>query len=287
MTILQLLFWFIAYSTGIAGLSLAAAAYLRTRTADGKNLFNLLLSFSALVIPAMLINLFEASGFLWSMRQVNFDFLITSFTVAGFWGAIFLTRSFLLRVVPEKGKKSVGRISLILAVSISAAVYLYMAVPAVFFGLLSVGLTGAVLILLPCSAMYSVIAALVKKQSPVHVSAGIVIIAFSLFYSKILPVESFFIFPAFYIGFNGVFISSMFTSLTALPSREPDQDKMGNLGISPREGEVVRLLLLGHSYKEIGEKLYISLPTVQTHVSRIYQKAGVNSKMELLQLFSM
>ena len=55
-------------------------------------------------------------------------------------------------------------------------------------------------------------------------------------------------------------------------------------GISQREEEVIRLLIDGKGYKAIAEDLCISLATVQTHIRNIYRKAGVNSKVELINL---
>lgn len=52
-------------------------------------------------------------------------------------------------------------------------------------------------------------------------------------------------------------------------------------GISEREREIVVLLLDGASYKEIAAKLFIAHETVKSHVTNIYKKAGVGSKMEL------
>jgi DNA-binding CsgD family transcriptional regulator len=51
--------------------------------------------------------------------------------------------------------------------------------------------------------------------------------------------------------------------------------------ISEREREIVVLLLDGYSYREIAERLFIANETVKTHVTNIYRKAGVRSKMEL------
>ncbi len=48
--------------------------------------------------------------------------------------------------------------------------------------------------------------------------------------------------------------------------------------LSERETEVVRLLALGKSNKEIGRALHISPRTVQNHTLRIYQKLGVESR---------
>ena len=52
--------------------------------------------------------------------------------------------------------------------------------------------------------------------------------------------------------------------------------------LSPREYEVMQLLLEGRRYDEIGEALFIAKATVKTYIFRIYQKVGVNSKMQLV-----
>ena len=46
-----------------------------------------------------------------------------------------------------------------------------------------------------------------------------------------------------------------------------DEAQMKKLGISPREYEVLQLMSEGLSNQEIGEKLFISLPTVKTHTT--------------------
>jgi LuxR family maltose regulon positive regulatory protein len=48
--------------------------------------------------------------------------------------------------------------------------------------------------------------------------------------------------------------------------------------LSDRELEVLRLLAAGESYKEVGQKLFLSLNTVQFHVKSIYRKLLVNKR---------
>lgn len=55
-------------------------------------------------------------------------------------------------------------------------------------------------------------------------------------------------------------------------------------GLSVREEEIARALILGRSYQEIAEELFISYGTVKTHVYRIYRKLGVRNKVELVQV---
>ena len=54
--------------------------------------------------------------------------------------------------------------------------------------------------------------------------------------------------------------------------------------LSPREQEVVALVCLGYTNKEIGEKLGISPLTVKAHVSNALRKFGVEKRGQILRL---
>jgi DNA-binding NarL/FixJ family response regulator len=54
--------------------------------------------------------------------------------------------------------------------------------------------------------------------------------------------------------------------------------------ISEREKDILLLLLDGMANKEIAEKLSISVRTVENHLSRIYQKTGTCSRMQVVNL---
>ena len=54
--------------------------------------------------------------------------------------------------------------------------------------------------------------------------------------------------------------------------------------LSAREIEVFRLWATGHTLKYIQEKLYLSPSTVKTHVRHIYDKTGVHSRSEIVEL---
>jgi DNA-binding CsgD family transcriptional regulator len=56
--------------------------------------------------------------------------------------------------------------------------------------------------------------------------------------------------------------------------------------LSPREKDVVRLLLEGLSTSAIADRLNISLHTVRDHLKRLYRKTSVRSRSELLSLLS-
>jgi DNA-binding CsgD family transcriptional regulator len=52
--------------------------------------------------------------------------------------------------------------------------------------------------------------------------------------------------------------------------------------LSGREREIGRLILDGHTHREIGARLYISPKTVEQHVARLRQKLSVASRAELV-----
>lgn len=56
--------------------------------------------------------------------------------------------------------------------------------------------------------------------------------------------------------------------------------------LSPREREVLELLARGYLYKEIAEALHISVPTVNTHIRRIYEKLHVRSRSQAVARFT-
>lgn len=53
--------------------------------------------------------------------------------------------------------------------------------------------------------------------------------------------------------------------------------------LSTREKEVLQWLSKGFSYKEIAEKLFISVETVRTHIRNIYEKLQAGNKIEALR----
>ena len=55
----------------------------------------------------------------------------------------------------------------------------------------------------------------------------------------------------------------------------------GGPALSPRETEVLKLMALGHTNREIGEQLSLSVRTVETHRAHIQQKLGLSSRPDL------
>ena len=75
-------------------------------------------------------------------------------------------------------------------------------------------------------------------------------------------------------------------TVPARPSAEPfapDEGKLRELGITPREHEILRLIAEGLSNREIGARVFISENTVKTHSSRLFDKLGVGRRVQAVQ----
>ncbi len=53
-------------------------------------------------------------------------------------------------------------------------------------------------------------------------------------------------------------------------------------GLSPRQTDIVRHIARGESDKQIANELNISVPTVRTHLDRLFRKFDLNDRLELL-----
>mgnify|MGYP001347244386 CR=1 FL=1 len=62
----------------------------------------------------------------------------------------------------------------------------------------------------------------------------------------------------------------------AAPPVDPELDRL-----TPRERDVLRLLARGYAYKEIAKELFISVKTVETHVSSVLRKTQLSNRYEL------
>lgn len=49
--------------------------------------------------------------------------------------------------------------------------------------------------------------------------------------------------------------------------------------LSPREAEILQLILIGKTNKAIASEIYVSEKTVEFHLANIYDKIGVRTRM--------
>ncbi len=64
------------------------------------------------------------------------------------------------------------------------------------------------------------------------------------------------------------------------PAEEPDEPEEHDL--TPREKEVLDMVVQGASNREIGEKLFLSEKTVKQHMTKILRKLGVRSRSQAI-----
>jgi DNA-binding NarL/FixJ family response regulator len=60
------------------------------------------------------------------------------------------------------------------------------------------------------------------------------------------------------------------------PSFDPELDQL-----TPREREVLRLIARGYTYREIARELFISVKTVESHVSSVLRKLQLSTRHQL------
>ena len=72
------------------------------------------------------------------------------------------------------------------------------------------------------------------------------------------------------------FVLDAFTRHPDSPVHDPELDQL-----TQREREVLRLLARGYAYKEIASQLFISVKTVETHVSSVLRKLQLSNRYEL------
>ncbi len=69
------------------------------------------------------------------------------------------------------------------------------------------------------------------------------------------------------------------------PSDAPVHDPFAPFALTPRQQDVARLLLAAKTRRQIAGELGVSESTVKTHVTELYKKLGINSRVELFRLF--
>jgi Response regulator containing a CheY-like receiver domain and an HTH DNA-binding domain len=64
---------------------------------------------------------------------------------------------------------------------------------------------------------------------------------------------------------------------------KPTSSAAGDADLSQREAEVLRLIALGYSNKEIAAKLELSVKTVETYKKRSVEKLGLRSRVDIVR----
>ncbi len=62
-----------------------------------------------------------------------------------------------------------------------------------------------------------------------------------------------------------------------------DEQRVQQLGITPRELEILQAMAAGHSNREIAERLFVSENTVKTHAARVFDKLSAKRRTQAVQ----
>jgi DNA-binding NarL/FixJ family response regulator len=76
-------------------------------------------------------------------------------------------------------------------------------------------------------------------------------------------------------------VSNLVQYLRTLVQSSSDEARQKKFGLTPRELEIVAAVVAGYSNKEIAEYFKISEDTVKHHLSNIFDKLGVSTRLEL------
>ena len=64
----------------------------------------------------------------------------------------------------------------------------------------------------------------------------------------------------------------------------PDAARLEQLGITPRELDILEAMAAGLSNREIAERLFVSENTVKTHAGRLFDKLAARRRTQAVQL---
>jgi DNA-binding CsgD family transcriptional regulator len=62
-----------------------------------------------------------------------------------------------------------------------------------------------------------------------------------------------------------------------------DESRVQELGITPRELEILEAMAAGFSNREIAERLFVSENTVKTHAARVFDKLSARRRTQAVQ----
>lgn len=303
---LHLFYFFLTFAVGSISLSIAAFIYIKTKYKLARNYLFFYSIFTVLILSETLMLYLQMN-----IPHIRVDTLLFFLAPVGFV-LLFAASWFMHETysVPHALIRNVivGGITLFMVVQHTILGFLQISasqrnsdIPLdwwvyVVYTVIVIG----VLYILGLSLMYSS-----KSEEPFRKK---IMKKDSILYALVLPAvfvdmflrESFpfRLFPLFYCITSIMFTYDFLKYYSVRPVPNPPHpfseegsnqavgdDLFAKYEISPREQEIIQLILQGHTYQKIGETLYISTNTVKTHISNIYAKCGVKSRYELMVLF--
>lgn len=286
------IYYLSAYSSGIIALIFSVFLYLNRKNILIKKYIFVLISLLAVIAFGTISNYFPQKE-KYIMIKSSLNFIMYTSTCL----LIFVMPGFINELIDFYKKKIINNTFLVLGIIMFVILLIFFIINKIQYAhyLIMSGLGIA--------TVYSIAAILIniKKISRdnlfffmKHVAVISIILFplfiifdyYRLFFSESISGKGPLIMPFLFFIWNILFIISALTHLSNRQQTglEISAEFLSKYGISKREKEIIELLLNGLSYKEIMEKLSISMPTVKTHVTNIYTKTNTNSKMKLVHL---
>ena len=296
------LYWILAYTAGLASLTVDVVGVVRRLSTKESVVFSA--SFLFLIIAATMseyqnhydIFILRAQG---TREMEHFWYHALMVALIG----IFITIPLWVHSVRTVAAAGIINCSM----GFGALLLLLFYVASLLFGFTTEMIT-VILLAVIGSALYGLLQLLrspygVRTDSPLNFNRLLAIVTlallppvvmFDMFYNdldwlqRLSPVRLTF-FPLLYIIF--CLIRSI-DGIIRLSSRRIDKP-IGRINwnsiaaqhhITDREMDVVKLLMEGKNYHEIGSDLFISISTVKTHIRSIYRKTDSSNKVELLSM---
>jgi DNA-binding CsgD family transcriptional regulator len=88
-----------------------------------------------------------------------------------------------------------------------------------------------------------------------------------------------------FLWFGRPFAAAYASASAAATDRDAFEGFCRTRGLTPREAEIVDLILRGKSNADIEKALFISIHTVKNHITGIHRKLGVRGRWQLIGLF--
>ncbi len=290
MSIFTLLYWGLAYTSGIAGATIFLIRYLQKGDRHALRLFLFLLPFGAAIASLGIMEGFSDEPLLRSIagRVALISCTLTAVTFPSFAIGSF-SRSPRRRVMLAFRYAGLA-LAALNAIAFFARVpgHFETAIEVASFALLGLAIfTGMTWITRGSVSWES------RRKLPVM---GILFVAFALvlivdmfrgLFPPLLSLDrGYVILPGFYAYLNLFLATSHFRDWERSDSggADPSPSLLERHGISDREREVLGLLAQGQTYREIADSLCVSMATIKSHVSHLYEKTGTRNKVELINL---
>lgn len=100
---------------------------------------------------------------------------------------------------------------------------------------------------------------------------------------KNLSTDVYIVILAIFFTALGIWVGRYFFVGPTTPPFDKNYRAINSLSITERELEVLELLALGGSNKEIAEQLFVAESTVKTHLINLYKKLNVERRTQAIQ----